>query len=300
MDTPPPKAAPAPGASRANRPGRRLGIRRFVVPRSAWSATWHRAVSDDISLVAAGCAFYAMLAMFPALSLIVSVYGLWFDLNSVEPQLALVSRLLPQDAAILIAQRVRELVTMPRGQLGAGAFISGVVAFWSASAGIRALLGALAIAHGRSDSRSMVNFYATALLFTLGGILAFAIGLGLLVALPRLLGLEGTPIRLLSLLLLYCAVLAFIAMLYRYGPPTPPRGWRMVTPGTLLATSLWAAASALFSAYLRDYASYDAVHGALGGAVVLLTWLYLGVYLILLGAELDAATATSREPPPAA
>lgn len=269
--------------------------RRFRIPGRAWSATWHSATSDSISLVAAGCAFYAMLALFPALSLTVSVYGLWFDLNSVEPQLAIVSRFLPEDASLLIAQRVRELVTMPPGHLGVGALVSGIVAFWSASAGIRALLGALSLAHGRTDQRGLVSFYVTALVFTLGAILAFAIGLGVLVALPRLSGLEGTPIRILSLGLLYLAVLVFVSMLYRFGPPTPPSGWRLFSPGTLLATTLWAAASALFSAYLRHYASYDALHGALGSAVVLLTWLYLGVYLILLGAELDGATAAIRD-----
>jgi membrane protein len=271
--------------------------RRFLVPGRAWSATWRSAISDRISLVAAGCAFYAMLALIPSLTLTISVYGLWFDRASVEPQLALLHRVLPEDGARIISAHIRDLVSAPPAQLGLGAAISAAVAFWSASAGIRALLAALSLAHGRREERGVLAFYATALLLTLGVILAAAVALGVSVALPRWLGLDGVWAGLCAMAALYLAALIVVAMLYRFGPSRPPAGWRLFSPGAVLATTLWALASAAFSVYVARVGGYDALHGTLGTAIALLTWLYLGGYVILLGAELDAATARAKAPP---
>jgi membrane protein len=241
-----------------------------------------------------------MLALFPALSLLISTYGIWFDPATVEPQLEVLEQLLPGTSYDLIAQRVRQLVATPRETLGLGALISALIALWSASAGIRALLSALNLAHGGAEQRGAIAFYATALLFTLGGILAVTIGLGFLVGLPAALDALGLPparalaLRGLSLLLLLAFVQVAIAMLYRFGPARPPRGWRLLSPGALLATFLWAIASAAFSLYVSNFGAYDATYGALGAAVALLTWLYVSVYLILLGAELNAALDARR------
>ncbi len=265
-----------------------------------WRHLFDVAASDRISLVAAGCAFYAMLALFPALSLCVSFYGIWFDPSTVEPQLEVLHRLLPEMSYQLIASRVRELVLMPRETLGIGAAIGAAIALWSASSGIRGLLGALNMAQGEAEERGALRFYATALLLTLGGILAVTIGLTVLVALPAVLALiEFVPrqaliLRGASLLVLLFAVLFAIGMLYRFGPARPPPYWRMFSAGAALATLLWVVASTLFSLYVSNFASYDATYGALGAAVALLTWLYVTVYLILLGAELDAALARRR------
>lgn len=270
------------------------------------------ATSDQISLVSAGCAFYAMLALFPAISLCISFYGLWFDLRTIEPQLALLNRLLPEDSYELIANRVQELVARAPSRPGLGTLIGGVIGLWSASAGIRGLLGALNLAHGQAEQRSAWAFYGTALLITLAAILAVTIGLGFLVALPTVVKLFGLPardallVRAASFALLLCSVQLAIATLYRFGPARPPPHWRLFSTGSLTATSLWAIASVAFSLYVTRFAAYDAAYGALGAAIALLTWLYVSVYLILLGAELDAAIsryekkrAASAELPPA-
>lgn len=272
---------------------------RFLVPSRAWAAAFGSAISDRISLVAAGCAFYAMLALFPSVTLTILVYGLWFDLESVEPQLALLDGVLPEDAASLIADRVRDLVSAPRAQLGLGAAMSAAVALWSASAGIRALLGALSMAYGREERRGFLAFYATALLLTVGTIVALALGLGLSVLLLPLLGLAGGLGQAATIATLYVLALLFIGLLYRFGPDSPPPGWRLFSPGAVVAATLWAVLAAGFSFYVTHYASYDALYGALGTAIALLTWLYLGVYLILLGAELDAAAHRLRHAPEA-
>lgn len=269
-------------------------------PPGFWRNLFAVAASDRISLVAAGCAFYAMLALFPALSLCISFYGIWFDPGTVEPQLEVLHKLMPETGYQLIAARVRELVAMPRQTLGLGAALGAGIALWSASAGIRGLLGALNLAQGATEARGALRFYVTALLLTLGGVLAVTVGLVLLVALPALLALldfvprQALILRGASLLVLLVAVLLAIGLLYRFGPARPPPYWRLFSPGALLATFLWLVASSLFSLYVSNFAVHDATYGALGAAVGLLTWLYVTVYLILLGAELDAALARRR------
>jgi len=273
----------------------------MTTSRPLWRSVFDTATSDRISLVAAGCAFYAMLALFPALSLVISLYGLFFDLAGVEPQLAVLEAVLPADGFRLIAARVQELIAKPAALLGWGAGLSATLALWSASAGIRAVLGALNLAHGQSERRHPLVFYATALLLTLSGIAAVIIGLAFLVLLPSLLDvmgmepLEAALARLASVVLLLLSVLFSIALLYRFGPARRPRFWRLVSPGSATATLLWVLASALFSYYVRRLGAFDENYGPLGAAIGLLMWLYVSTYVILLGAELDAELARRRE-----
>ena len=255
------------------------------------------AASDRISLVAAGCAFYAMLALFPSLSLFMLLTGLVLDPGTVEPQLDLLRNLLPQTTHELIAARIREIVFTPRGDLGWGVLVSSAVALWSASSGIRAMLGALNLAQNKAEGRGFLAFYSTALLLTLGGILAVLVGLAALVLLPLLLTALGLPpmaralVRLVGLAMLCVVVLVATGLLYRFGPARPPAGWKLVSPGSLSATLLWLIGSALFSFYAGHSGAYGTMYGSLAAAVALLMWLYVSAYVILLGAELDAAMA---------
>jgi membrane protein len=280
------------------------GTRGDMPPRGRFLDLFRQAVavatSDQISLVSAGCAFYALLALFPAISLLVALYGLMFDPSTVEPQLDLLEGVMPEGGQDLIAGRVHELVEAPRASLEWAAIVAGVIAFWSASAGIRAMLGALNLAHGQKERRGTVAFYATALLLTLGAIVAVTVGLAFLVALPKALEWVGLPpmesllLRALGLVLMLAMVLVAVGILYRLGPARPPPGWRLVSVGSMTATMLWAVASVLFSLYVSNFAGYDALYGNLGAAVALLMWFYVSVYVILLGAELDAAIRRER------
>ena len=265
---------------------------------------WRRAIavatSDRISLVSAGCAFYAMLALFPAISLCLSLYGLVFDVATVEPQLALLEVVLPEDSHALIADHVHALVETPPARLEWGAGISAAIALWSASAGIRAMLGALNMVQGETEQRGTIAFYVTALLLTIGAIVAVIIGLGFLVVLPKLLDLighdpsEALMLRTAGFGLLLVLVLLATGLLYRFGPAEKPEGWRLVSEGSVAATLLWLLASAAFSFYVSNFATYAASYGTLGAAVALLMWLYVSVYVVLLGAELDAEIRRSR------
>lgn len=276
------------------RAGRLLGRVWHVLHRM-----WREAISDHIGVVAAGCAFYGMVALFPAMSLLISTYGLLFDLATVEPQLEYLRDLVPEESYDLIAARVHEVITSPRPRLEFGALVSLAVLIWSASAGTRSMMSSLTLARGGIETRHLLRFHLTAMLLTLGTIFAVGVAMALMLALPLILDATGlfaeqTPlIRLAALLLVLCVVQFGIALLYRYGPAIRPPRFRIVTAGSLMATALWAAASAVFRWYVGEYASYDRIYGALGASVVLLLWFYIAGYAILLGACLDVALEES-------
>lgn len=253
------------------------------------------AASDRISLTAAGCAFYAMLALFPAIFLLVLVYGLAFDKASVEPQLEVLRELVPEETFELIAARLHELVEQPRPRLEWGAIVSGGVAIWSASAGTRAMLGALNMAHGVEESRGFLHYHLLAIGITLSITLAAALAVGSLVALPGAVMLLGLPspqawtLRGMSMGTLLGLVFVGLIMVYRLGPAARHPGLVWTLPGAVVATLLWAAASAAFTLYVSNFATYDLMYGPLGAAVGLLMWFWVSVYVVLLGAELNVA-----------
>ena len=250
--------------------------------------------TDRVSLTAAGCAFYGTLALFPAISMLISAYGLFNDRATVEPQLALVRDLLPPAAYGLIHDRVHVLVTRPPGTLGLGLVISTAVALWSCASGVKSLLMALNLAYEEHEKRSFLRYQLVAFSITILAIVSAAIGLALLVGLPAGLAFVGLPasqtlwLRLASFGLLVIGVLAGLSLLYRFGPCRPTPKWEWVTPGSFVATLLWIGASAVFSWYVGRFSTYDATYGPLGTVVAFMMWLYVTVYAVLLGAELNA------------
>ena len=260
---------------------------------------WREAISDHIGVVAAGCAFYGMVALFPAISLLVSTYGLLFDVATVEPQIEYLRELIPEETHDLVTGRVHEVVSSPRPRLEFGALVSLGVLIWSASAGTRSLMSSLTLARGGIETRHMLRFHLTAMLLTLGTIFAVGVAMALMLALPLILDFTGTLIeetaliRLAGLLLVLGVVQLGIALLYRYGPAQRPPRFRLFTPGSVMATGLWAAASVGFRWYVAEFATYDRIYGPLGASVVLLLWFYIAGYAILLGAALDVALEES-------
>ena len=263
-----------------------------------WRAVLRRTLlemfTDRVNLVAAGCAFYATLALFPAISMLISLYGLMFDPVTVLPQLTVLGDLLPPSAYQLIAERVQMLVSKPPGTLGLGLLFSTAVTLWSATSATKSLITALNLAYEERESRTFLNYQATSIAITCCLIVGTVMGLGLLVALPATLHALGFDAhqrvlaRLGSFGLLVLAVLVALSLLYRYGPSRSTPRWAWVTPGSALATLLWVAASALFSWYVATFATYDATYGPLGTVVAVMMWFYVTSYAVLLGAELNA------------
>jgi membrane protein len=276
----------------------RLAATPVGIPWRGWKQligrTWREISSDRVSLVAAGCAFYATLALFPAISMLVSLYGMVFDPKTVEPQLQTIRELLPPAAFTLIADLVHTLVSHGSGTLGLSLLISSALALWSASTGTKSLLSALNLIYGEAERRGFLRFQAIGLAMTLCAVLGATLGVAILVGLPAavsFLGISahaGGLIRLGSLAVLGVFMLLALALLYRFGPARQNVRWHWITPGSLMATALWFAASALFSFYVAHVASYDAIYGPLGAVVGVMMWFWVSAYLVLLGAELNA------------
>ncbi len=252
------------------------------------------AITDRVSLAAAGCGFYATMALFPAISVLISVYGLVFNVQSVEQQLALLRELLPPPAFALISERVHELVSQPNDTLSISLLISLVVAFWSASAGTKSVLSALNVAYDAVERRGILGFQLTALAMTLCAVVAAVLAIAVLVLLPTVISFIGlsdysaTLINVLSMVLLVVLVGGTIALLYRYGPSRDQHPRRRIFAGAILATLLWLIASAGLSYYVAHIARFGVTYGPLGAVVAIMLWFYLTAYAVLLGAEVNS------------
>jgi membrane protein len=263
------------------------------------------AVTDQVALAAAGCAFYATLALFPAISVLISVYGLAFDAVAVEQQLAVIRTLLPQPAYTLIEDRVHELVTQPNASLSISLVIGLVVAFWSAAAGTKSVLSALNVAYDTEEHRGILGFQLVALAMTLCAVAAAALAIAVLVFLPTVISFVGLSaysaalVNAISMALLIVLVGGTIALLYRYGPsrdPPPPQ--QRIFSGAVLATVLWLIASTGLSFYVSHIASLGVTYGPLGAVVAIMLWFYLSAYAVLLGAEVNSQLEHAAEPSP--
>jgi membrane protein len=292
----------SPGAARGDAqldvPLGRHATRPSHIPWRGWRQvirrTYLEMISDRISLVAAGCAFYATLALFPAITMLISVYGMIFDPLTVEPQLQVVREFLPPAAFTLIAERVHTLVSQGKATLGVSLLVSTAIALWSSSTGTKSLLSALNMAYEEQERRGFLGFQAVGLIMTLGGILGATIALVILVFLPVVIEFVGLDaytkalVRIVSLVLLITFVLTSLSLLYYFGPSRRSAKWHWITPGSSIATVLWLAASILLSLYVGHIASYDTSYGPIGAVVGVMMWFWVCAYAVLLGAELNA------------
>lgn len=253
-----------------------------------------RVKEDRLSIISAGVAFYALMAMFPALIALVAIYGLVFNPEQVTQQVAALGGMLPGQASELLVKELGEITRIDTASLGVGAAAAIVLALWSASSGVRTLMEALNVAYHEEERRGVVRLYGTALLLTLGGIVAAVIAMALVVALPALIKLFGlgelveNVIAYARWLLLALGAMLGFAVLYRYGPSRAKPRWQWVSWGAAIATVMWIVASALFSLYVGHFGSYNKTYGSMGAVVILLTWFLLSAWMVLLGGEINA------------
>jgi membrane protein len=249
---------------------------------------------DRLSIIAAGVAFYGLLAVFPGLIALVGLYGLAFDPQQVEQQIAALSGILPQEARQVLLTQLRDLTTTDRTALGIGAIGGLLLALWSASAGMRTLMEALNVAYDEEEKRGFIRFYGTALLLTLAAIVGAVLAIGMVIALPVVLKLVGLAEALKWLIavaawpILVGMMLLGLAVVYRFGPSRAQARWRWVSWGAVTATVLWVVGSALFSFYVTRFGNYNETYGSVGAIVILLMWFLLSSYAVLIGAELNA------------
>jgi membrane protein len=280
-------------------PQGRNAMRAYHIPLKGWWQVMKEVVSkvasDNLSVVSAGCAFYALFAIFPALTASISLYGLTTDPETVERQFSMLKAVLPPQGYEIVIDQIRRIAETSGQTLGWSFGVSLAIALWSANLGTQAMFSALNIAYGEPERRSVLRFYLSAIGYTIIGILGGAAMLFAIVNVPVLFADSGHPqafetitktVRWPAFALL---TLFMLALIYRFGPSRASPQWRWVSVGSVFATSVWLLASVGFSYYVSNFANYDRMYGSLGAVIVLLFWLYISFYIVLLGAEINAA-----------
>ena len=268
------------------------------IPAAGWRAilvrAWQETKDDNVPLLAAGVAFYAFLALFPALIAAVTVYGLVADPAQVEAQIASFTRALPQDTASVITGQLRSLAAGSSSALSFGLVASLLGGLWTASSGMSNLMKATNLAYDEEETRGFVKLRAVALALTLGAVLFLVVAAALVAVLPAVLGAVGLGgftrvlIEVGRWIGLVVFVLAALALLYRYAPDRDHPRFAWTSVGAVAATVLWVLGSAGFSLYVSTFGSYGKTYGALAGVAVLLLWLFLTSFMVLLGAEINS------------
>ncbi|MCB1330401.1 MAG: YihY/virulence factor BrkB family protein [Maritimibacter sp.] len=270
------------------------------IPWRGWKdillRTWTQSTHDHIGLVSAGVAFYGLLALFPAITALIAVAGLVLAPDQITEQLSMLSTLMPEGAATIILDQARAVTGSDGGGLTVAALLGVGIALWSTSRGVGSLVEGINIAYDERETRSLLTLTATRLGLTLFLVVGFAAGLASTIVIPGILGFVALGasaemlIEALRWIVLVAMTVVGLAVLYRYAPDRARARWRWLTPGAVLATLLWVAASFGFALYVQNFASYQESFGTLAGVIILLMWLWLSSYVILLGAELDAET----------
>ena len=270
-------------------------MRRFVPPNvlAAFWRFYRRTEQAELDLIAAGVAFYAFLAIFPAAAAVIAIWGFVSDPSVIREELDLLRPVLPPDVFTLIAGQVEALLALNSSNLGLTTLISTAFALWSARAGVAALIRGLNAIHQRPNrSGHWHQLRAIALTFVLVGLVLAAMVLS--VILPVLmaflplgsLGLQAMEST--NLLLgLGLGVLA-MALAYRLGPNHGPNPPPLLSWGLLVSVVLWVLVTKGFMLYLANFPSYNRVYGSIGAVAALLMWLYVSAYAVLLGAAVDA------------
>lgn len=255
---------------------------------------WREKTTDHVSLIAAGVAFYGLLALFPAITALMALAGVILEPGQVAAQIDTLSNLLPESAADIIVSQAESAAEGHNGALGFAALLGLGFAIWSASKGVGSLIEGINVAYDETEDRGTIRLTLTRLALTLVLVVGVVAGLTATIALPSLLQLFslGQLAELLIGLVRWVALIVLtvlgLAVLYRYAPSRNPAQWRWLTPGAVLATLMWLCASAGFAAYVKHFGSYHETFGTLAGVIILLMWLWISAFLILIGAELNA------------
>lgn len=292
-------------------PGRgRMADAPHRIPWRGWKdviwRTYREITHDRLTVVAGSVTFYTLLAIFPALGVFVSLYGLIADVAAVEGQLAQLSLVFPSQVVRLVGDQMMRLATERGANLSVAFVVSLLLSIWTANAGMKSLFDGLNIAYDEVEKRNY--FYRTALTyaFTFAFLLFLTLVLALLVAIPialKAMGLRTGWLFGFRWLALFFVVAGAFAIAYRYGPCRARARWRWVAWGAVAAALFWMGGSVAFSWYLNNVAHLQVTYGSLGAVIGFMLWVWFSVLVVLMGAELNAeiehqtAVDTTSGPP---
>ncbi|RYY17114.1 MAG: YihY/virulence factor BrkB family protein [Alphaproteobacteria bacterium] len=277
----------------------RMASKPTEIPAKGWKdialRTYRDVGENRIMLVSAGVTFFALLAIFPAIAALVSVYGLVADASTINEQLASLQGILPQGALDIISDQVKSLDEKGNATLGLSLIIGIVLSVWSANGGMKHIFDALNLVYNEREKRNFFVLNLVSLAFTAGALVFLILALGAVVVLPVVfefigIGKDAWWLALLRWPVLLLAVLGGLAVLYRYGPSRDAPRWRWVTGGSAVAAVLWLGGSLLFSWYVANFGSYNKTYGSLGAAIGFMTWIWISTTIVLLGAQVNAET----------
>lgn len=255
----------------------------------------------EISFLAAGLAYYGILALVPGLIATVSIFGLVADPSNVRSLIADIRDAVPAEVANFLEGQLTSIVDSSPSGLGVGAAIAIAAALWTASSGMKSLIRGINVVYGESEKRGFLQARGLALGLTLAVIVGLVLLLSGITLLPRLVDVSGfwlllfEPVRWLVLL---GATVAGLALLYRVSPTEVPRDWSIASAGAVLAALIWLIASFGLSIYTARFASFNETYGTLGAVIVILLWLYVSGFVVLLGAVIDSALRRGEQSAP--
>jgi membrane protein len=265
------------------------------IPAKGWKdiakRTGKEVKADQVPLLAAGVAFYVLLALFPAIIAGVSIYGLVADPQTVRDQINQLAQTLSPETAKLIGTQVQQVTSSAGGALGLATVIGILTALWSASSGMKALITGVNLAYDEPEGRKFVKLRGLSILMTLAAMVLLGVALALIVGFPAVPDSWPTVLQwtaaILRFVLLAVLLMAGLAALYRYAPDRDKPKWGWASPGSVVATVLWVLATIGFALYANFFGNYNKTYGALAGVIILMFWLFLSALVVLVGAELN-------------
>jgi membrane protein len=237
--------------------------------------------------------FFVLLAIFPGLAGLISLYGLFADSNTIRQHLDSLAGILPEGGLQILREQLEQLTSQPPQKLGFATVASLAVSLWSANGGMKAIFDALNVVYQEKEKRSFVKLNATSLALTLSGLGFVIASLLIITVVPKLLsffGLAGISevVNIARWPILFVVACFMIAVVYRFGPSRDQPQWRWISPGSIFAAATWIAASLLFSWYAEHFGNYNKTYGSLGAAVGFMTWMWISTIVILVGAKINA------------
>ncbi|MEL6466955.1 MAG: YihY/virulence factor BrkB family protein [Pseudomonadota bacterium] len=271
------------------------------------AALWWRAIrhvvqlNDEkhLGLIAAGVAFYAILAVFPGIAATIALWGIVGDPALALEQIEEFQALIPADVYALLAGQLVKLSTTDGLTLGWASILSFGFALWSARAGVAALMQGLNAIYD-APNRSGLSHVLRAFMLTFSLIGVVLTAMACIVVVPVVLAFlplgpwANLGVELLRWIVGIGVLLVGFSVIYRLGPNLEGRRPRLISPGAAFAVICWVAASTGFSVYLQNFGNYNEVYGSIGAVIVMLLWLFISAYLVLLGGALNAELARAR------
>jgi membrane protein len=243
--------------------------------------------------ISGGVTFFVLLALFPGLAGLISLYGLFADSTTIAQHLNSLDGILPEGGMQILRDQLQQLTSQPPQKLGFATLASLAISLWSANGGIKAMFEGLNAVYEENEKRSFMKLNAISLALTLAAVVFVIASLLTITVVPKLLSFLDLPgvseiVNYARWPVLLVVASLMIAVVYRFGPSREQPQWRWISPGSIFAAVTWIAASLLFSWYTAHFGSYNKTYGSLGAAVGFMTWIWISTMVILIGAKINA------------